>query len=96
MIGVRVWKAYEMWDGKLIPYGKWQNTPQGPTLLKVEEGQEFFNSSSSRVVKDPVEDTNEVNTYQCPEGECYAVSERLEDLEGHLEIGEHKKREGLG
>ena len=47
------------------------------------------------MVKDPVEDTNEVNTYQCPEGECYAVFERLEDLEIHLEIGEHKKREGL-
>ena len=94
--GVRVWKAYEMGDGKLIPYERWQNTPQGPTLLKVEEGQEFFNPRSSRVVKDPVEDTNEVNTYQCPEGECYAVFERLEDLEIHLEIGEHKKREGLG
>ena len=29
--GVRVWKAYEMGDGKLIPYKRWQNTPQGPS-----------------------------------------------------------------
>ncbi|CAB3977712.1 Retrovirus-related Pol poly [Paramuricea clavata] len=94
--GVRVWKAYGIGDGKLIPYGRWQKTPQGPTLLKVEEGQEFFNPSSSRVVKEPVEDKSEVSTYQCPEGECYAVFERLEDLDVHMEIGEHKKRERLG
>jgi hypothetical protein len=94
--GVRVWKANGIGDGKLIPYGRWQKTPQGPTLLKVEEGQEFFNPSSSRVVKEPVEDKSEVSTYQCPEGECYAVFERLEDLDVHMEIGEHKKRERLG
>jgi hypothetical protein len=78
--GVRVWKAYGIGDGKLIPYGRGQKTPQGPTLLKVEEGQ----------------DKSEVSTYQCPEGECYAVFERLEDLDVHMEIGEHKKRESLG
>ena len=94
--GVRVWKAYGIGDGKLIPYGRWQKAPQGPTPLKVEEGQEFFNPSSSRVVKEPVEDKSEVSTYQCPEGECYVVFERLEDLDVHMEIGEHKKRERLG
>jgi hypothetical protein len=88
--GVRVWNRYGIGGGKLIPYGRWQNTPQGPTLLKVEEGQEFFHPSSSRVVKEPVEDASEVSTYQCPEGECYAVFEKLEDLEVHMEIGEHK------
>ena len=94
--GVRVWKAYGIGDGKFIPYEMWQNTPQGPNLLKVEKGEEFFNPSSSRVVKEPVEETNEVSTYQCPEGECYAVFERLEDLDVHMEIGQHKMREGLG
>ncbi len=43
-----------------------------------------------------MEDASEVSTYQCPEGECYAVFEKLEDLEVHMEIGEHKKRESLG
>ena len=66
------------------------------TLLKVEEGQEFFNPSSSRVVKDAVGVTDEVGAYQCPEGKCFAVFEKLEDLEMHMEIGEHKNREGLG
>ena len=93
--GVRVSKAYGIGDGNLIPYERWQTTPQGPTLLKVE-GQEFYNPSSSRLVKDPVEDTDEVSPYQCPEGKCYAVFEKLEDLEVHMEIGEHKNREGLG
>ncbi len=45
--GVRVWNRYGIGGGKLIPYGRWQNTPQGPTLLKVKEGQEFIHPSST-------------------------------------------------
>ena len=47
--GVRVWKGYGIGTGKLIPYEEWQTKPQGPTLLEVKEGQEFFDSSAKRV-----------------------------------------------
>ena len=93
--GVRVWKAYGIGDGKLIPYDKWQSKPQGPTLLKVENGQEFFHPCSQRVVREPAAEATESSTYQCPESECYVSFESLEDLEVHMEIGQHKKQEGL-
>ena len=39
---------------------------------------------------------DQVSAYQCPEGKCYAVFEKLDDLEVHMEVGEHKNCEGLG
>lgn len=49
--GVRVWKGYGIGTGKLIPYEEWQTKPQGPTSLEVKDGQEFFYSSYTRVLK---------------------------------------------
>lgn len=84
--GVRVWKAYGIGEGKLIPYDKWQSTPQGPTMLKVEQGQEFFIPSTNRVLKEPASTKEGNAVYQCPEGECYAVFTKLDDLELHVAV----------
>lgn len=87
--GVRVWKAYGIGDGKLIPYEKWQTKPQGPTLLEVKEGQEFFDPSSTRVLKES--GSKDDNTYQCPESGCFVSFSKLEDLDLHMDIGQHKR-----
>ena len=86
--GVRVWKGYSVGTGKLIPYEEWQTKPQGPTLLEVKEGQEFFYSSSKRVLKESESEEN--STYECPENGCLMSFSKLEDLDLHLEIGQHK------
>ena len=86
--GVRVWKGYGIGTGKLIPYEEWQTKPQGPTLLEVREGQEFFYSSSTRVLKES--ESEEGSTYECPKNGCLMSFNKLEDLDLHLKIGQHK------
>lgn len=94
--GVRVWKAYAIGPGRLIPYETWQSKPQGPTLLHVEEGKGFFNPTSRRMLKESTVYPTEKCSYSCPDSECFAVFNTLDDLELHTEFGEHILRKDLG
>ena len=81
--GVRVWKAYGIGEGKLIPLQELYTIPQGPTLLEVM--MDFFPFSSARQVKQSTP-----GAYKCPEAECTMSFKTMGDLDIHVELGQHK------
>ena len=62
--------------------------PHGPRLLEVKEGQKFCDLSSTRMLKES--NSKQGSTNECPESGCLMSFNKPEDLDLHLEIGQHK------
>lgn len=94
--GVRIWKCYGIGSGSLVPYESLTRVSQGPTALQVE--QPFFDISQSRALKPKTENQSAPKESSlnllCPEPGCEKLFDTFADLELHLDVGDHAKKEG--
>ena len=69
--GVRVWKAYSIGKGKLVPYREIFETHQGPTSMAVADNQTFFPVSTVRSYQEKsTDETEDDELHECPEPGC--------------------------
>ena len=88
--GVRVWKAYSIGKGKLVPYKEIFETHQGPTVMAVVDNQTFFPVDSARNYKEkPTDETEDDKLHECSEPGCSKTFESMEVLEAHMIAGDH-------
>ena len=91
--GLRVWKAYNVGPGKLMPWNTIVRDPQGATLLKVDVP--FF-QVKSRDVKQRKKTTDkndeEVVKHECPDLHCKEEFESRTDLAAHITLSGHSNQ----
>ncbi len=95
--GIRIWKAFSVGKGQLIPYSSLFLKHQGPTNLSVVEDQSFFPAFTGRIFKTQpnkksellAESESEVRIYECSEPACCQEFDSMEDLDVHKELGIH-------
>ena len=86
--GIRVWRAYGVGKGRVIPYQDIIVNPQGPTDLVVHV--EFFSVKDVRIHKTKSSDDEQSSSlFFCSEPGCQMVFEKFSELESHLDVGEH-------
>ena len=87
--GMRIWRAYGIGQGRLIPYQDFIVKPQGPTGLVVNEN--FFPLKAARLHKTTTNsDGGKSNgLFAGSEPGCNMVFKKCSELESHLDIGEH-------
>ena len=87
--GIRIWRAYAIGQGRLIPYQDFIVKPQGPTGLVVNEN--FFPLKAARLHKTTTNsDGGKSNgLFAGSEPGCNMVFKKCSELESHLDIGEH-------
>lgn len=87
--GVRVWKAYGIGPGKLIPFDGLFKRHQNPTDLVVLK--DFFPFKDTRSYKQSASATSTAKEglFPCPESGCLLVFEKFSDFEAHLDVGDH-------
>ena len=97
--GLRVWRAYDIGQGKLIPFDDVVVEQQEATGLIVQENGDFFTMRNARhlhVSTPEINDTEEVNEeghlFECPEPGCQEVFKNFCELEIHAEIENHGNR----
>ena len=95
--GLRVWRAYDIGQGKLIPFDDIVVEQQEATGLIVQENGDFFTMRNARhlhVSTSEITDTEEANEeghlFECPEPGCQEVFKNFCELEIHTE--NHGKR----
>ena len=95
--GLRMWKAFGVGPGKLLPWSSIYRHNQSDTYLKICTGYGFF-PFSSRVVKSKsknfliTESTNqssEVSLFECPEISCSQSFPDIESVELHVCLEHH-------
>lgn len=101
--GLRLWKAFGVGPGKLIPWKNIYRHNQSDTNLKICEGYGFFPSSSRTVKKNsrislPSESSDPnsgVSLFECPDVSCSQAFTDIESAELHecLERHSNKKQE---
>ena len=93
--GLRVWKAYNIGTGKLIPWESILLYPQEATGL-VEE-KPFFPTSTRemyRKTNQQKKDAEDGDSIECPNPQCMAEFHSRSELEAHLNvIGHHSPAE---
>ena len=89
--GIRVWRAYGVGQGRLIPYQDIIVKPQGPTDLAIDV--EFFSVKETRIhIKGTSTDGEETSgLFSCSEPGCQMVFKKFSELENHLDVGEHRQ-----
>lgn len=87
--GIRVWKAYGIGEGKLIPYKDVIVKAQGSTRLKVVESFYPFTCRSSNCEKS--EEGNEDSLFECTVPGCEKVFKKYEELNLHIQTGGHNR-----
>jgi len=91
--GIRVWRAYGVGKGKVIPYQDIIVKPQGPTDLVVDvdsfavKETRFHKATSS-------DDEQSSGLFFCSEPACQMVFKKFSELESHPEVGEHRQVRG--
>ena len=97
--GLRVWRAYGIGPGKLIPFDDVVAEQQEATGLIVQENGDFFtmrNAHRLHVSTPEINDTEEPNEegqlFECSEPGCQKVFKSFFELEVHAEIGNHGNR----
>ena len=97
--GLRVWKAYDIGPGKLIPFDDLVVKQQDSTGLIVLESGDFFTMRNTRRLRfstpesnDKEEPTEEGRLFECPEPGCQRAFQSFCELEIHAEIGNHGNR----
>jgi len=94
--GLRVWKAYAVGIGKLIPWQSLYVRHQGPTNLSLNEGQGFFESTQMRKLpikkhhEENDENEEEAHLFLCPEAGCTDTFDSFSELELHIDVGVHE------
>ena len=77
--GVRVWKAYSIGKGKLVPYSEIFETHQGPTSMAVADNQTFFSVGTVRSYQEKSTDEREDDElHECPEPGCPKTFESMD------------------
>ena len=91
--GIRVWRAYGVGKGKVIPYQDIIVKPQGPTDLVVD--LDFFSVKETRFRKATSSDDEQSSgLFFCSEPGCQMVFKKFSELESHLDVGEHRQERG--
>ena len=91
--GIRVWRAYGVGKGKVIPYQDIVVKPQGPTDLVVDV--DFFSVKETRFHKATSSDDEQSSgLFFCSEPGCQMVFKKFSELESHLDVGEHRQVRG--
>ena len=87
--GIRIWRAYGIGQGKLIPYQDLIVKPQGPTGLVVNEI--FLLLKVAWFYKSTINSDGEKSNdlFACSEPGYNMVCKKCSELESHLNIGEH-------
>ena len=85
--GIRVWKAFGIGEGRLLPFKDILINPQLSTNIQQEE--EFFKKESRPVRPDERRNTEE-GLFECSIVGCGKVFRSFEDLELHLDVGKHE------
>ena len=90
---IRVWRAYGVGKGKVIPYKDIIVKPQGPTDLVVD--LDFFSVKETRFHKATSSDDKQSSgLFVCSEPGCQMVFKKFSELESHLDVGEHRQERG--
>ena len=105
--GIRVWKAYKIGPGKLVPWKDIQSDGGSPIVLEVLESPVQSPKSSFKITKPRQEaaQTNTVTTsekdtatesvedglFTCPEDGWIRTFQQSSSLQGHLDAGRHKR-----
>ncbi|KAL9973184.1 hypothetical protein ACROYT_G019602 [Oculina patagonica] len=91
--GIRIWRAYNVRQGRLIPYQDIIVKPQGPTDLVIDV--DFFPVKETRIHDATSTDGEETSgLFSCPEPGCQMVFKKVSELENHLDVGEHRQMRG--
>ena len=97
--GLRVWRAYDIGPGKLIPFGDVVVDQQEITGLIFSREWRLFTMRNTRHLhvctpenNDMEEPTEKGHLFECPELECQQVFKIFCELEIHAEIGNHGNR----
>ncbi|PFX14753.1 hypothetical protein AWC38_SpisGene21066 [Stylophora pistillata] len=87
--GMRIWRAYGIGQGRLIPYQDLVVRPQGSTCLVVDE--KFFPLKETRLHKAKKNsDGEQVNDlFACSDPGCNMVFKKFSELESHLDVDNH-------
>ena len=90
--GLRVWKAFQVGRGKLIPWDEIYATHQGATDLIIEEGNFEFAPRKFRGCScdgGDAESSKEAPMFECPDPACAITFKSVEDMELHISVGQH-------
>ena len=88
--GLRVWNAFQVGPGKLIPWDEIYATHQGATDLMIEEGNfEFAPRKFRGCSRDggDAESSKEAPVFECPDPACPITFKSVEDMELHISVG---------
>ena len=96
---LRLWRAYDIGQGKLIPFDDIVVEQQEANGLIVQENGNFFTMRNARhlhvstpEINDMEEANEEGHLFECPEPGCQEVFKNFCELEIRAEIGNHKNR----
>ena len=85
--GIRVWKAFGIGEGRLLPF---KNILINPQLSTNIQQKEQFSKKESRPVRPDERRNTEDGLFECSIVGCGKVFRRFEDLELHLDVGKHE------
>ena len=90
--GVRVWKAFGIGSGKKITDKSFYVSHQSSTQLEVKEPFSQINLVGRiKVRKDAKDGPQSEGLFDCPEPGCNHVFQSFEELELHVDVGEHSR-----
>lgn len=84
--GIRVWKAYNIGPGRLIPYSDLGVASQGDTGLRVI--QPFGQATQMGSVGESVRHKSEI--YSCQETGCVLTFKTQAEADNHMDTGKHR------
>ena len=84
--GIRVWKAYNIGPGRLIPYSGLGVTPQGDTGIRVVKP--FGQATPRGSVGESVRYQSEI--YSCQETGCVLTFKTQAEADNHMDTGKHR------
>lgn len=91
--GLRVWKAFQVGPGKLIPWDDIYVVHQRATELLIEEENFDFTSRKIRGIltdsSDEESSEEEAPLFECPDPGCARTFKSVEDMELHVSVGQH-------
>ena len=99
--GIRVWKAYAVGVGRLIPWQSLYIRHQGCTNISLMRRKGFFTNTEIRDLhrprkcqasKDDVEIDDQPSMFVCPEEGCNCTFDSFSELELHTDVGIHDTR----
>ena len=86
--GIRVWKAYNVGEGKLLKYTELDRGNQQPTGLKIIED---FSAATSGAVRKAGSTTTKKGLFHCLEAGCVLSFDDEEGMLHHMSVGKHTR-----